>query len=1203
MYGFPAMSDAETATEPSRHSGGEVMAASAPVAIITEFGNRRNLPNSEIAKLKPQLQRLVHMMLSKPAKTDITHDIALRTDVMVKQLVPQSRAHVNEAASNSNSTYQSPLSDTLSVAASTLKVSRASAPAQLGPLTADASQPAGTGELYAATTMTTTSVVSLGHPGSVTAAQEFPMPRPALTVETQQLLSPMTIEKHVLPGLANLSPTQNSIVAAYPAHFAATPVVIEASDVVGSSSSQTLQQEGVRTRDLPVCKPTGAGLASLSPGATLPETHLIQCKTSNSSSLDQESHHVTLKHCVNVPRSVSEPGGGETNVSRNSPAQRLGTVVERLVHSTSNRSIEEDGGVLDDPSVCDLALVLPTRLGERPMKQAEQVPSDLESSVSYSSSTSRAIVLEPEPLQNPEAKDKSAHSTNLVSSSSPIVNEPEISFGQNVAAGALASHYHDLHVRMNEKFGQHTTESRKSSSNPDSIQLTTYIDDPVQAADVVVNTVSRFAQAGEFAAAAAAELLHCIDSQRSIASSAGDCSTTAPLIGLRSDCSPPLDGEDGEYVEIATPAVQALMNPQSNSMAKEVTRIKIPKQPNHGEDEERITTLQSRVEARHPPSLPEDTILQAKAVGVTSGAFLARQGGLKSGSPGDAWIVKPSSLEGAADAASLYNDEELKLIGLQAGQDLALRRNSNNLLLTHQPTDGSGTEHPTNAQRESGHTQDPHTNDMKDIGHQRVAVKRGVEYGMAAEREVAAYLLDHEGFAGVPPTYLYVAASEVATSTTLAPGQLPESKMSVSLKVGVGSDAVTLAEIAASRVREAVQKPFVETVSTTGSPEVLSNMGGGLQTQLVEQTTKRQSTMTLTKGSIQRYVDNIGSAEDMFVGGMPIDKDEVHKIGILDIRLLNLDRHAGNILITKSEESGKMKLVPIDHSYILPSIRDMADVRFDWVYYQQAKQPFSQKSLQYIARLDPIADAMQLRWLGFSNEAALSCLVSTLLLQRAAAAGLCLAEIGNLVQRIDFDEPSSLEKIVGAAFSRVQMKDTQNISHEQVNSVNITEIDGTPPHAAVPSPHHSSRCDSSVELPPTLSHSSPRHEPENGSTTSFEEDGHQTLMPPPLQRSVSASQRINDLYTRVATMHIKSVDEPGSETPIIMEPSRALVSIDSPSSAFSQTETFPHPRQPPLSAVDESDLRAAEEWLSEFLMHAIEEMDATIESVLQSREV
>jgi hypothetical protein len=69
-------------------------------------------------------------------------------------------------------------------------------------------------------------------------------------------------------------------------------------------------------------------------------------------------------------------------------------------------------------------------------------------------------------------------------------------------------------------------------------------------------------------------------------------------------------------------------------------------------------------------------------------------------------------------------------------------------------------------------------------------------------------------------------------------------------------------------------------------------------------------------GSLQMFMDNNGSTEDM--GPRPFPVKEVHKIAVLDIRLANADRHAGNILVCKEREGGNYKLIPIDHGYCLP---------------------------------------------------------------------------------------------------------------------------------------------------------------------------------------------------------------------------------------------------------------------------------------------
>lgn len=69
-------------------------------------------------------------------------------------------------------------------------------------------------------------------------------------------------------------------------------------------------------------------------------------------------------------------------------------------------------------------------------------------------------------------------------------------------------------------------------------------------------------------------------------------------------------------------------------------------------------------------------------------------------------------------------------------------------------------------------------------------------------------------------------------------------------------------------------------------------------------------------GSLQMFMKNSGSCEDMGPQDFPVE--EVHKISVLDIRLANADRHAGNILVSRDSDQGRIVLIPIDHGYCLP---------------------------------------------------------------------------------------------------------------------------------------------------------------------------------------------------------------------------------------------------------------------------------------------
>ena len=76
------------------------------------------------------------------------------------------------------------------------------------------------------------------------------------------------------------------------------------------------------------------------------------------------------------------------------------------------------------------------------------------------------------------------------------------------------------------------------------------------------------------------------------------------------------------------------------------------------------------------------------------------------------------------------------------------------------------------------------------------------------------------------------------------------------------------------------------------------------------------------KGSLQIFAKHDDVAYNF--GSNTWSTDEVHKIGILDIRILNADRNDENILIKKIDKDDlqknekKYELIPIDHGLSLP---------------------------------------------------------------------------------------------------------------------------------------------------------------------------------------------------------------------------------------------------------------------------------------------
>lgn len=126
---------------------------------------------------------------------------------------------------------------------------------------------------------------------------------------------------------------------------------------------------------------------------------------------------------------------------------------------------------------------------------------------------------------------------------------------------------------------------------------------------------------------------------------------------------------------------------------------------------------------------------------------------------------------------------------------------------------------------------------------------------------------------------------------------------------------------------------------------------------------------------------------------------------------------------TERLDQGQFELVPIDHGYCLPEA--LEPPYFEWLYWPQAKLPFGEEELRYIANLDIEADKRHLRaMLPILSEECLRTLeVATLLLQKAAAAGLSLHEIGQVMSRplVGMDEElSELEKICIASKQEVE---------------------------------------------------------------------------------------------------------------------------------------------------------------------------------------
>jgi hypothetical protein len=241
-------------------------------------------------------------------------------------------------------------------------------------------------------------------------------------------------------------------------------------------------------------------------------------------------------------------------------------------------------------------------------------------------------------------------------------------------------------------------------------------------------------------------------------------------------------------------------------------------------------------------------------------------------------------------------------------------------------------------------------------------MRGGIDKGEACLREVAAFLLDHNRFAGVP-------------MTTLVEGNHP------SLPKATGC-----------------LSPQVQLLSSGSSSFVKI-------------------------GSLQQFEKCKGPSGDISHTKIA-SVLEVQKIAITDLRILNADRHEANILFKKRED-GLCELVPIDHGLSLRSVASASRMDLYWLQWPQCKAPFCQEALDFITSLDIGADIQTLEQLNIHGRPIQWFFAACTLLKAGCNAGLSAYDMAILCYRDDTcgarypQDPSRLEDIVYSTISLV----------------------------------------------------------------------------------------------------------------------------------------------------------------------------------------
>jgi hypothetical protein len=298
-----------------------------------------------------------------------------------------------------------------------------------------------------------------------------------------------------------------------------------------------------------------------------------------------------------------------------------------------------------------------------------------------------------------------------------------------------------------------------------------------------------------------------------------------------------------------------------------------------------------------------------------------------------------------------------ELCGEGVGGTYFLKDDSSKIIAVFKPADEEA--HAINNPKQNLTDSDSSDAESRD---DRRSPKKGLKVGEGVMKECAAYLLDKNGFAGVPATFL-----------------------------------VKCAHWAFHQFDEPTLDPNSDSLEPPPG--------------------KR---LKLKVGSLQQYVEHDCASWDISPSRFPVN--EVHRIGVLDIRMLNLDRHGGNILV--KHRDGFTKLVPIDHGYCLPSTIELEDLYFEWLHWPQAKLPFDDEIKKYVNEIDVESDLITLKHLGLPKENRRVYQIMTTFLKKCVQNGLTLYDIGVMICRNDSDNttPSTLEKIYSIAKKRPKAK-------------------------------------------------------------------------------------------------------------------------------------------------------------------------------------
>lgn len=119
------------------------------------------------------------------------------------------------------------------------------------------------------------------------------------------------------------------------------------------------------------------------------------------------------------------------------------------------------------------------------------------------------------------------------------------------------------------------------------------------------------------------------------------------------------------------------------------------------------------------------------------------------------------------------------------------------------------------------------------------------------------------------------------------------------------------------------------------------------------------------------------------------------------------------------------------------------DCTFEWLYWPQARQHFSDATINYIKSLDAEEDIALLKFHGWELSPECSCTlrISTMLLKKGVERGLTPYDIGSIMCRETVNKESKIEEIIREAKDAVLPGTCEMVFLESVSEIMDCHLD------------------------------------------------------------------------------------------------------------------------------------------------------------------